>query len=225
MAAGLAGGFALSAGAQTVGKIEGVSVYAYGQPPGAARRATFENFPVASNEVLETVKDGGLKVRFLDDTELVMGAESLLTVDNSVFNPDRASGKLALSFTKGAFRFVTGKVRKDDVVLTTRSATIGIRGTDWTMSINARGDTTVNLREGGALVTSTANGSQVTLGPRTSVTVPFGGGVGPAAPFPALYDGAVGDRTVDASLISGRNFAPDPSNDAQAGSQRSSSSQ
>lgn len=202
----LAGGIAPSVQAQTVGKVDAVLFYAYGQPPGEARRATFENSPVVSNEILETVERGGMRVTFLDDTQLVLGGSSVVTVDRTVFDADRSTGSLTLGFARGAFRFVTGRLQHEKINLRTGAATIGIRGTDWTMTVNDRGDTVVNMRSGSALVTSNTDRSQVTLGRRQSVTVPAGGGVGPAIDFPAFYDGAVGDPAIDATLLGGTGF-------------------
>ena len=66
---------------------------------------------------------------FVDQTTLTIAPNSEVVLDKFVFDPDRGTGEIAISLTKGALRFIGGKISKNtDAVINTPSATIGIRG-------------------------------------------------------------------------------------------------
>ena len=63
----------------------------------------------------------------------------MVIIDEFVFDPDPSKSKLAVNFLKGTARFttgLTGKVAKENMVLRTNSATVGIRGTDFRVTVN-----------------------------------------------------------------------------------------
>lgn len=192
---------ALPASSQTIGRIEQVVVYAYGTPPGAARGPAHERDGVVANQRLETVPSGAMLTRFADGTELVLGAGADVTVDRFVYDPARldAAG-LSVTFAKGAFRYVSGAMPKERIELRTRTAQIGIRGTDVTMVVNDAGATNLHVRSGAVTITSRVTGEVAQLEARQSVTIGADGSLGPATGFAGLFFGQTGDAQVDQGL-------------------------
>ena len=109
--------------------------------------------PVAAEvemlDVIQTAR-GTAKVRFLDNTELSIGEQSSVELDRFVYDPNSGanSGKLGLRVAVGTARFVTGQIGKmqpKDVTIKTPTATVGIRGTDFSMTVDEIGRTLVIL--------------------------------------------------------------------------------
>jgi hypothetical protein len=90
--------------------------------------------PIHAADELRTQDDARLQVTFDDGTVLTLGANASVTVNAYVYAPDRDAGEALLRTTRGAFRFVTGKIGKlkaKSVVVSTPVATIGVRGTEF----------------------------------------------------------------------------------------------
>ncbi len=103
--------------------------------------------PVYSGDRINTDAVGSAQIRFRDDTKLVVGPNSSLVIDAFVFNGN-AGRDISLNAVKGAFRFITGKSPKDAYRITTPTATIGVRGTKFDISIEREGTTRVADYEG-----------------------------------------------------------------------------
>ena len=76
--------------------------------------------------------EAGMQILLLDETVFTIGSQADMVIDNFVYDPASGAGKVTASVTKGAFRFVTGKVAANnstDMEVDTPAATIGIRGT------------------------------------------------------------------------------------------------
>jgi hypothetical protein len=74
----------------------------------------------------------GMQILLLDQTTFTIGPESELIVDEFVYDPHTNAGKLTARVAKGVFRFVTGKIAKQDpsnVNVALPAGSIGIRGT------------------------------------------------------------------------------------------------
>ena len=137
-----------AAQAPAIGNVERVVVWGYGTPPGAGARDLFERSPVVQDEVVETPRDGAVHLRFNDDTRFRVGSLSKATLDRFVFDPGRGGGELTIELSKGAFRFISGKMDKRGYVLVTPTATIGIRGTDFIVEVFESGETVLTVLEG-----------------------------------------------------------------------------
>ena len=101
-------------------------------------------------EQFDTVKNGNGKVGilFIDDTRVDVTQHSKLIIDEFVYDPNTKKGKLNLSAKLGTIRYASGqiaKTSKQDIVITTPTATIGVRGTDFTMTIDELGGSTIIL--------------------------------------------------------------------------------
>ncbi len=70
---------------------------------------------VFSNEAVNTGADSAARFVFHDNTILSVGANSSVVLDSFVFDPDAGKSKVALSMSKGVMRFVSGKLRADDL--------------------------------------------------------------------------------------------------------------
>jgi len=81
------------------------------------------------DEVVSTRTDSGAKFVLKDSTNLVLGPNSTLRLDRTVFSDQTSAGDIAIRLTDGAFRFITGGSRKESYKIVTPLATIGIRGT------------------------------------------------------------------------------------------------
>jgi len=98
----------------------------------------------------DTVKTGNGKVGilFIDDTRVDVTQHSKLIIDEFVFDPNSGTGKLNLSAKLGTIRYASGQIAKNsrqDTKITTPTATIGVRGTDFSMTIDELGGSTIIL--------------------------------------------------------------------------------
>src|SRR6056300_386018 len=115
--------------------------------------------------------NGRLGITFLDDSQVRLTEHSELIIDEFIYDPDPSKSKMALQFASGTARFITGKlatIDKENILIQTPSATIGIRGTDFTVTVDELGRSLVILLPdddglpSGEIVVATAMG-QVTL--------------------------------------------------------------
>lgn len=100
--------------------------------------AATKDFVVQSYDKAQT-EAGRMGIKFVDDTTIKITEHSQVIIDEFVFDPDPSKSKLAVNFLKGTARFttgLTGKVPKENMVLRTNSATVGIRGTDFSVTVN-----------------------------------------------------------------------------------------
>ena len=137
------------------------------------------DFSLNSMDKLETA-NGRMGVTFRDDTTIRLTEHSLVTVDKFVFDPDPAKSSMVLSFVKGTGRFVSSKTKripKDNITIRTNAATIGIRGTDFTLTVKETGEVLVILlpqadgTSSGEVTVDTALGQIVLSKPYESTTV------------------------------------------------------
>ena len=101
-------------------------------------------------EQYDTVKTGNGKVGilFIDETRVDVTQHSKLIIDEFVYDPNTKKGKLNLSAKLGTIRYASGQIAKtsrQDIKITTPTATIGVRGTDFSMTIDELGGSTIIL--------------------------------------------------------------------------------
>ncbi len=89
------------------------------------------------NELVETGADSATEIIFLDDTRLAMGPDSSLVLDKFVYDPNPDQSSFVVTATEGVFRFASGKLPKKSYTIHTPTATIGIRGTAFTLSVRS----------------------------------------------------------------------------------------
>lgn len=134
--------------------------------PGAAGRVVETGKPVYQNDKVSTGADSKLQILLLDESGFTVGPNSEMTLDEFVFDPATADGKVAASVKKGSFRFVTGKVARKDgsrMKVATPVATIGIRGTMVGGSVGD-GEATIVLLGPGQGNNADEKGGAITVG-------------------------------------------------------------
>ena len=105
------------------------------------------NAPIVSMDTVET-QNGRLKIQFVDDTQVSMTEHTIVEINEYVYDPNPSNSKMALNFAQGTARFATGRlglVPKENIAIQTPTAAIGIRGTDFTMSVDELGRSLVIL--------------------------------------------------------------------------------
>lgn len=102
-------------------------------------------------DLVETGPNGQVQILFADNTELVLGPSSALTIEDYLIRNDGTAGKLAVDILSGAFRFATGDSAKNRYVIGTPTGTIGVRGTELDGWVGDDG-TAYALRHGGTVI-------------------------------------------------------------------------
>ena len=121
--------------------------------PGSIYRTTGEELTaeldtgVQSYDNVET-ENGRLKIEFVDQTQISLTEHTLIEITEYVYDPDPSKSKMAMNFVAGTARFATGGlglVPKENIQIETPTATIGIRGTDFTTTVDELGRSLVIL--------------------------------------------------------------------------------
>lgn len=146
------------------------------------RDSTYEaslDFNIESYDNVQT-SNGRLGITFLDDSQVRLTEHSELIIDEFIYDPDPSKSKMALQFASGTARFITGKlatIDKENILIQTPSATIGIRGTDFTVTVDEIGRSLVILLPNddglpsGEIVVATAMGQVILNKPYQATTV------------------------------------------------------
>ena len=99
------------------------------------------------NDIAETA-NGKLKIEFLDKAQLDIKEHSEVLIDEIYYDPDPSLSRMSMKFTMGTARFASGSlglVNKANIDIQTPTATIGIRGTDFTTTIDELGRSLIML--------------------------------------------------------------------------------
>lgn len=129
------------------------------QKTGFFPETMYKGDPIYREATLYTKTQGSMDVRLKDGTKLTLAPDSRITVDSFVFDPTDSSGEMLVDLGKGALRFVSGRVRKERVAVQTPVASIGIRGTTFTLQDTGQGRLNIWLDEG-AITANPVNSNQ-----------------------------------------------------------------
>jgi len=105
----------------------------------------------ADIESMDTYVTGACSsnITFKDDTKVKITENSRLLIDDFVFDPKKSdAGKLALKVGMGTVRYASGQIAKNNpqqVNIKTPTATVAVRGTDFTMTVDEAGQSLVML--------------------------------------------------------------------------------
>ena len=104
----------------------------------------------ASVESYDTVKTakGRTAIQFVDDTRVDVTEHSKLLIDEFVYDPNTKTGALSIKAALGTVRYASGQIAKNsrqNIKIRTPTATIAVRGTDFSMSVDEFGQSTVIL--------------------------------------------------------------------------------
>jgi len=106
-----------------------------------------EGLDVFSYNTVKTGK-GKVAIGFIDDTRVDITEHSKLIIDEFVYDPNTKTGSLSLKAALGTIRYASGQIAKTsptNVQIRTPTATIGVRGTDFTMTVDEIGSSTIIL--------------------------------------------------------------------------------
>jgi len=102
---------------------------------------------IEMNDVITTSK-AKLGLTFQDNTKVSITPQSKLVIDDFVYDPKSNTGKLAMNVAMGTVRYASGAIahnNRENVRLRTPTATIAVRGTDFTMTVDEIGRSLVIL--------------------------------------------------------------------------------
>jgi hypothetical protein len=121
--------------------------------PGSIVRTTGEELTanidtgIQSYDNVET-ENGRLKIKFVDETQISLTEHTLVEITEYVYDPNPSNSKMAMNFVQGTARFATGGlglVPRENIQIQTPTASIGIRGTDFTTTVDELGRSLVIL--------------------------------------------------------------------------------
>lgn len=101
-------------------------------------------------EMLDTIVTARAKAKleFVDKTTVNLTEQSKILIDDFVYDPKAGSGKLAMKMVQGTARYASGQIAKNspqNVNITTPTATVAVRGTDFSMTVDELGRSLVML--------------------------------------------------------------------------------
>jgi hypothetical protein len=100
------------------------------------------------NDSLSTAKTK-IGITFQDNTRVQINEQSRLVIDDFVYDPkNKDAGKLGMKVALGTVRYASGQIAKNDpqkVAIKTPTATIAVRGTDFTMTVDEVGKSLIIL--------------------------------------------------------------------------------
>jgi len=147
LAAVIAGATGSSAHAAGIGTITDVVNQAFHTPPGGSEIAAKTEDTLVPDETLRTEENSTLAVRFVDGSELSIEAGSEVILSDYVYDSQTASSSGVIELNEGLFHFNSNDTVDSGIVLQTPIATIGIRGTEFLVTV-AKDATIVDIVDG-----------------------------------------------------------------------------
>ena len=134
-----------------------------------------DTFPATLEQDIQQMDDvrtanGRLGITFIDDSQVRLTEHSKLVIDEVIFDPNPSKSKMKMQFASGTARFITGKIgqiNKQNINISTPTAQIAIRGTDFTVTVDEFGKSLVillpdaNGLPSGEIVVATALGQVI----------------------------------------------------------------
>jgi hypothetical protein len=105
------------------------------------------NTAVEMNDTIVTAR-AKARLEFDDRTTVNITEQSKITIDEFVYDSKQGSGKLAMKMVQGTARYASGQIAKNspqNVNVTTPTATVAVRGTDFSMTVDELGRSLVML--------------------------------------------------------------------------------
>ncbi len=102
---------------------------------------------VEMNDAIKTTQ-GKLNITFEDETKVQVNENSKIVIDDFVYDPKKGTGALGAKIALGTVRYTSGKIAHNSpnkVALATPTATIAVRGTDFTATVEELGQSTIIL--------------------------------------------------------------------------------
>ena len=105
------------------------------------------NTGIQMNDVISTAK-AKAQVTFEDNTTVKLTEHSKVVIDDFVYDPKKGTGKLAINMAMGTARYASGQIAKNNpqqVAIKTPTASIAVRGTDFSTTVDELGRSLVIL--------------------------------------------------------------------------------
>jgi len=105
------------------------------------------NTGIEMNDTVVTAK-AKAKLTFTDNTTVNITEQSKLVIDDFVYDPKKGTGKLAMKVVLGTARYTSGQIAKTNpqqVAVNTPTATVAVRGTDFSMTVDELGRSLIML--------------------------------------------------------------------------------
>ena len=155
--------------AESVGTVTKVSNQAQ-----IGSRTAVVGAPIFMSDKLRTGPSSRLQVTFRDQSDLTLGENANVTIDQFVYEPAKSTGAVVLNAAQGAFRFAGGKIKNMDekrIVVSTPEAAIAVRGTEfWAGPIDGKygvlllkGHVGVSNRAGAVSLSTPGMGTDIPL--------------------------------------------------------------
>jgi hypothetical protein len=105
------------------------------------------NTAVEMNDTIVTAR-ARAELTFDDATKVKITEQSKLIIDDFVYDPKSGTGKLAMKVALGTARYASGQIAKNSpqqVAVSTPTASIAVRGTDFSMTVDELGRSLIML--------------------------------------------------------------------------------
>lgn len=162
--------------AGVAGAVRGaVSQISYQTPDADSGRDVSSGDEVFLGDRIVTGGESGLQILLLDETTFTVGPNSNLVIDEFVYNPESGEGSLAASITRGALRYVSGNVARENAdrvrIDLPAGATLSTRGTSTLIFTDGTNTWVVNLGQGPDNNTGQSSSSVTVSGDGQSQTI------------------------------------------------------
>ena len=105
------------------------------------------NAAIEMNDTVVTAR-AKAKLEFDDKTTVNINEQSKIVIDEFVYDPNKGAGKLSMKVALGTARYASGQIAKNNpqnVDVKTPTASIAVRGTDFTMTVDELGRSLIML--------------------------------------------------------------------------------
>lgn len=101
-------------------------------------------------ESLDTIRTARARanIKFRDDTQVAITENSKLVIDEYIFDPNKGTGKMSMKIALGTVRYASGAIAKnnnENINIQTPVATVGVRGTSFSMTVDEVGQSLIIL--------------------------------------------------------------------------------
>lgn len=140
-----------------VGKVTDISGNVSAKQSNDSRKLAI-NDTIEEDDIIKTDENSHVVITFNDETKFTIGSDSIVTVDDCIYEDKTHIKKLLLNVAKGFFRYISGQTveKHKDIKIATAASTIGIRGTELFGEVKEDGETLVGLLKCCADITSNA---------------------------------------------------------------------
>jgi VCBS repeat-containing protein len=121
--------------AQAIGRVESLTGSATAVRNGVSIALNVGD-AVYKNDVIQTGSNSAIGISFLDASAFNLSANGRMVLNEFIYDPNGTGNNTLLNLVQGAASFISGQVAKSgEMNVQTPTATMGIRGTAWTIEI------------------------------------------------------------------------------------------